>query len=133
MKRMVLKIFAILGLLASAACFICLIISAVYLILPDDPTESMHKSVPPWVFSVLLMIPALVCYGLDGIVSVIKILKKRDFAFNLVLVLIIVAAAPMFFMVGGKGDLASIVIWNLYHAILFATEIISVIRALKGN
>lgn len=69
-----------MGLLLSASVFACVIVALIFVMSSDDLSGEMHRSYAPWVYSVLLMLPALVCYGIDGIASVLKACMRRDVA-----------------------------------------------------
>ncbi len=123
------KAIAFFGMLISIFSFILAIRS----ILPDksyDPiNDDMGRQFEFWIYSYLAALPCLLFYLIDAIFCIARAFYKLDALFNLILGILIFGMIPMMLLVGSwyPGS----IIWNVYHFMVFALEIISIIRAIR--
>ena len=130
MKSLSTKIPAIIAMLISAFSF-ALLISA-FVVSTNEPPQDMgvSRSFALWVFAVIFSMISILFYSIDAIFSAVKIFLKIHPIFNSILALILIGAIPMVIFVGGSLGI-NIYIWFSYYLLMFALEIVSIIKHIK--
>lgn len=120
MKKLLIKIPAMLAMLLTILSFVCLVQSF---------TEGNDEI---WILAVIVAMPSLVFYAVDAIISLVKGIKNTDRVFNIILAIVLLVGIPMFLLVGNGGPDSFLVIWNAYYLAMFVLEIVSMVRLVKA-
>jgi hypothetical protein len=130
MKSLSTKIPAIIAMLISVFSFVLLI--SAFVVSTNEPPRDMgvSRSFALWVFAVIFSMISLLFYSIDAIFSAVKIFLKIHPIFNSILVLILIGAIPMVIFIGGSLGI-NIYIWFSYYLLMFALEIVSIIKHIK--
>ena len=110
--------------------FMFLAISFIASITEASSEVGAYKSFAPWVYSIIIAVISVIFYTVDAVFSIIKIFKKIHPVFNSILALILIAAIPMVIYVGGSLGI-NVYIWFSYYLLMFALEIVSIIKHIK--
>jgi hypothetical protein len=130
MKSLSTKIPAIIAMLISVFSFV-LLISAFAVSTNESPRDmGVSRSFALWVFAVIFSMISLLFYSIDAIFSAVKIFLKIHPIFNSILALILIGAIPMVIFIGGSLGI-NIYIWFSYYLLMFALEIVSIIKHIK--
>lgn len=121
MKNILAKIPAILAIIFSLLSFYFFVVSFI-----DVDGEN-------WEVSVIVALFSLVFYFFDGIVSVIRVVRKIDIKFNLILMGALIVSVPMLLIFGQVNNLFFQILWNVYYLAVVALEIISIKRGFTYN
>ena len=130
MKSLSTKIPAIIAMLISVFSFVLLI--SAFVVSTNEPPRDMgvSRSFALWVFAVIFFMISLLFYSIDAIFSAVKIFLKIHPIFNSILALILIGAIPMVIFIGGSLGI-NIYIWFSYYLLMFALEIVSIIKHIK--
>ncbi len=74
-----------------------------------------------WIYATIISLPCLSIYLIDAIKSILT--NKK--IFNILKLVIIVLAVPLWRTLGGSGNVVCLIIWNIYFAIVFFIQIMS--------
>ena len=130
MRSITTKISAMIAMLISLFSFVLLVSAFIVSINEVPPEMGVSRSFALWVFAVIIAIISLIFYTVDAIFSIMKIFMKVHPAFNFILAVILIGAIPMVIYVGG-GLGINIYIWFSYYLLMFALEIVSIIKHIK--
>ena len=104
------------------------ILSLLLMLLSSFPLGGVFTAFGHWFYSVLLFIPILICYLIDGSITIYRGCKyyhhKRKL-FGTAKLLITVAGIPLWFCFGGTLRTQEILIWNIYCILLLALQLLS--------
>ncbi len=137
MKSIWTKIPAMIGMLLTLATVLWLIAALMYLLLPDlldDGTSFYEPIYEAWmceISALLYSVFSMIFYVVDAVISVIKANMKIDRDFNIMLTIIIVIGVALGAWAMSPMRIYKSVIWFSYCLLLFAAEIISVIKHIK--
>ena len=131
MKRISKKIPGMIGLLISLLSFALVIAAFIVGANEQPPTIGVSESFALWTFSVMAAMLGLVFYVIDAYYAIGQALNKCDPIFNTLLAVISFGGIPMGVGIGGRLGI-NILIWNLYHLLMFILELISIVRHIKS-
>lgn len=131
MKRISPKIPGMIGLLISLLSFALVIAAFIVGANEQPPTIGVSESFALWAFSVMAAMLGLVFYVIDAFHAIGKALNKCEPVFNTLLAVISFGGIPMVVEIGGRLGI-NILIWNLYHLLMFILELISIVRHIKS-
>lgn len=130
MKNVAIKIPAIIAMLISIFSFALLVSAFIVSVNEVPPEMGVSMSFALWLYAVIISMISLIFYTVDAILSTVKIFRKIHPVFNFILAVILIGAIPMVVYVGG-GLGINIYIWFSYYLLMFALEIVSIIKHIK--
>ena len=74
-----------------------------------------------WIYAMLISLIIITVYLTDGIIAFVKNRKL----FNILKLIFIIVTVPFYIFVGCSTGIANSIIWNIYFAIVFIIQIIS--------
>ena len=132
MKKLTSKIPAFIGLSFSMLSFVLVIAAFVDLAIKPQATEGMSTSFAWWIYSVISAMFAVMAYQIDGIFNIIRAVIGHRRVLHILLASVVAVSLPMVIYVGG-GLGINILIWNIYHLVLCALEIISILCIIRDR
>lgn len=123
MKKLICKIFAIIGIVLSVISFIYILRTITY---PEADNNPMGMGL--WLSSVLFSISAAIFYVIDSIICYKKYYPYKYFLIDLIFSSICLL---MLITIGLYSDLLTSIICNVFHVLLFLFKIHSIYKVYK--
>ena len=134
MKKILVKIPAMLAVLISLFSFGCLLTAVIYALIEvqvETGAMGVSDSFAFWVLAVIASLFSLIFYTIDAIISLVNAFCKRNPLFHFILAAILLGGIPMLLFVGGRLGI-SILIWFSYYLAMTILETISIIKHIKA-
>ncbi|MBQ2675789.1 MAG: hypothetical protein IJF54_00110 [Clostridia bacterium] len=132
MKKLLIKIPAIIAMIISAISFGFMIVSLIATFTESSVDNGISDSFRFWAYGVIFAIFSVIFYFIDAVFLIIKAFKKINPIINAILSVMLIGAIPMVIIFGG-GLGINIYIWNAYYLAIFILEIVSTVKHIKMN
>lgn len=130
LKEMLAKGSAFLGMIVALVALFYLVKGEAYALFPDLPSSDPELTVGnSRLVAMAVSLIGMVFYAFDAIVCVLKAVKNKDRVFNSVLATaIFVGAVSSVIIFRSAWGFTVYICWMLYYYLLFAAEVVSVVR-----
>ena len=135
LKKILIKIPAILAVLISLLSFVFLLTAAIYALTEvtiETGTMGVSDSFLFWFLAVIAAFFSLAFYFIDAMISLANAFRKINPLFNFILAAILLGGIPMMLFVGTRLGICTF-IWFSYYLAMTILETISIIKYIKAK